>query len=468
MLLVPAPVRGGDAPSNLADVIAPLLPAVVNVSVELIPEGPPAKPGEAGQGARYPMSVGSGFIIDAAGIIVTNKHVIDNAYEIRVLLNDNTPLPATVMGACACDIALLKVSPDKPLPTVKFGDSDELRIGDPVMAIGDPLGLGGSVSAGIVSALNRDIRTSSFEDFIQTDAAINHGNSGGPLFNVRGEVVGINTAIISPTTGSVGIGFAIPANDAAYVVDQIRHNGRVRIGWLGITVQQVTPAIALAVGMHDIGSSAIVTAVDESGPAAGKIRPGDVIRKFADKNFSASAPKNGAVADAVRKFASENFSDIQQFMRAVASTPIGQTTSMVILRDGVEQTIPLVVAEWPEDMKVAAAAPAGSTQPARADAPDLGLHLAALTDALRTAFNLAADQKGVLVTDITPGSAADDTNMRPGAVILQVQQDEVSSPAEVAERLSNARKQNRRYVLILILARVGPRWVPLALGPGAQ
>lgn len=445
MLLSPAPVRAAEASWSLADVIAPLLPAVVNISVKEIVMAPPAEPGQARQAPpRNKMSLGSGFIIDPAGIIVTNTHVIANAYEITVTLEDNTALRATVMGMCSCDIALLKVTPDNPLPTVKFGDSDNLRIGDPVVVIGNPLGLGVSVSAGIVSALNRDIRTGPFDDYIQTDAAINHGNSGGPLFNIKGEVIGINTAIISPTSGSVGIGFAIPANDSSYVVDQIRRNGRMRVGWLGISVQQVTPEIAQAAGLHDIWSSAIVTAVDPGGPSADSIHEGDIIRKFADKNFR----------------------DIREFMRAVAVTPIGQTTSVVILRDGVEHTLPLVVDEWPEDLKLIGVTPTGSTQLDRADQPDLGLHLAALTDELRSEYKLGADQKGVLVTDITPDSAAGNTKIRPGNVIVKVQQDAVNSPADVLERLDNARMQNRRYALILVQTKIGLRWASLALNPG--
>ena len=449
LLLSPASVRAAEPSWSLADVIAPLLPAVVNISVKQIIMAPPAEPGQVGSGApRNTMSLGSGFVIDAAGIIVTNKHVIDHADEITVTLQDNTPLRATVMGECPCDIALLKVTPDHPLATVKFGDSDSLRIGDPVVAIGNPLGLGGSVSAGIVSALNRDIRTSPIDDYIQTDAAINHGNSGGPLFNIKGEVVGINTAIISPTSGSVGIGFAIPANDANYVIDQIRKNGRVRVGWLGIGIQQVTPAIAQAVGLHEIWSSAIVTRVDQAGPSAGKIQEGDIIRKLADKPFH----------------------DIREFMRSVAITPIGQTTSVTILRNGVEQTVPLLIQEWPEDLKMAAGTQSqtASSQLALADQPDLGLHLAPLTDEMRSKDKLGAAHKGVLVADITPGSAASDSEISPGDVILKVQQDAVSNPADVQERLDNARTQNRHYVLILVQGKDGPRWVSLPLGSSPQ
>ena len=452
LLVLPAPVRAGEASWSLADVIAPVLPAVVNISVKQIIMASPAEPGQVGRAPpRNTMSLGSGFIIDPTGIIVTNKHVVDNAYEITVTLQDNTPLQATVMGQCPCDIVLLRVKPDKPLPTVKFGDSDSLRIGDPVVAIGNPLGLGNSVSAGIVSALNRDIRTSPIDDYIQTDAAINHGNSGGPLFNIKGEVVGINTAIISPTSGSVGIGFAIPGNDASYVIDQIRRNGRVRVGWLGIGIQQVTPAIAQAVGMREIVSSAIVTRVDQAGPSAGKIQEGDIIRSFADKPFR----------------------DIRELMRAIAVTPIGQATSVVILRDGVEQTMPLTIDEWPEDMKLAAAGlatgtPAASTQLARADEPDLGLHLAALTDDARVKYKLGADQKGVLVTEITPGSAAGDSEINPGDVILRVQKDDVTSPADVQQHVDEARKHNRRYALILVLNKDGRRWASLPLSPSPQ
>jgi serine protease Do len=445
--LLPGPARAGEATTtwSLADVIAPLLPAVVNISVKQLIMPVAGPDGQMGR-PRNTMSLGSGFIIDPTGVIVTNKHVIDNAYEITVLMQDGASYQATVMGGCACDIVLLKVAPDKPLPTERFGDSDSLRIGDPAVAIGNPLGLGGSVSAGIVSALNRDIRTSPFDDYIQTDAAINHGNSGGPLFNVKGEVVGINTAIISPTSGSVGIGFAIPANDANYVVDQIRRNGRVRIGWIGVSIQQVTPAIAQAEGMRDIWSSAIVTGVDHDGPSAGKIQEGDIIRKFADKNFN----------------------DIREFMRDVAIAPIGDTTTATILRDGAEMTVQLRVEEWPEDMKLVASASAGTVQFARADEPDFGLHLADLTDEARTKNKLGPDQKGALVTDVSPGSAASESDISPGDVILKVEHDDVATPADVQARLDKIRTQNKRFALVLFQSKDGPRWASLPLGATAQ
>ncbi len=264
----------GTGEMDRADLIAAVMPAVVNVSTVLARHAPSTRsaqdlPGEIAPNAVPPVThgFGSGFIIDKSGIIVTNRHVVENAIRITVTLQDNTSLTATRIGRLSrADVALLQVKASGPLPTLTLGDSDQLRVGDPVIAIGNPLALGGSVSAGIVSGLNRDIRTTPFDDFIQTDAAINHGNSGGPLFNTRGEVIGINTAIFSPTEtgGSIGISFALPINDAKFIIDQTLRYGRVRAGWLGISMQSVTPDIANAIGLG-IPRGSIVGSVEPGG-----------------------------------------------------------------------------------------------------------------------------------------------------------------------------------------------------------
>jgi len=315
-----AEARG--APDSFADLAARLLPAVVNVSTSqtvqqrqqsgpempMFPPGSPFEqffkdffnrqrpPGNRNESQprapeRRAQSLGSGFVIDPEGLIVTNNHVIDGADEISITLQDNTTLKASVVGRDeSTDLALLRVKPDKPLPYVEFGDSDAARVGDWVLAIGNPFGLGGSVTAGIVSARGRDINSGPYDDFIQTDAAINRGNSGGPLFNMDGKVVGINTAIYSPSGGSIGIGFSIPSKLAQNVVNQLRNYGQARRGWLGVRIQQVTPEIAESLGLKE-PTGAMIAGVNEGGPAdKAKIRNGDIVLKFNGqevKNMSA-------------------------------------------------------------------------------------------------------------------------------------------------------------------------------------
>ena len=261
--------HAGEIGVDLSDLVPKLLPAVVNISTRQLVVSTTGKPGQiSDQSASTRQSLGSGFIIDASGVIVTNNHVIANAYDITVTLQDNQELKATLVAtSTVADLAVLKVNAAKPLPTVAFGDSSVLRVGQPVVAIGNPLGLGGSVSAGIISALNRDLMSSPYDDYIQTDAAINHGNSGGPLFNLKGEVIGVNTAIFSPLPqgGSIGLGFSIPSDSVQFVIGQLRKYGTVRAGFLGAHIQQVTADIAQSVGLTEI-TGAIVDDVVPGGP----------------------------------------------------------------------------------------------------------------------------------------------------------------------------------------------------------
>ena len=357
------------APDSFADLAAKLLPAVVNISSTQaaqaragapgagpeIPMFPPGSPfeqffkdflnrnrpgGPAGEATtsrrpdRRMQSLGSGFIIDASGLVVTNNHVIDGADEITVTLQDNTSLKAKVLGRDETgDIALLQVKPDKPLPAVQFGDSDTERVGDWVLAIGNPFGLGGTVTAGIVSARGRDIRQGPYDDFIQTDAAINRGNSGGPLFNMDGQVIGMNTAIYSPSGGSIGIGFSIPANMVKAVVAQLKDFGHPRRGWLGVRIQQVTPDIAESLGLKD-ASGAMVAGVNDGGPAdKAKIRNGDIILKFNNQDVK----------------------EMRSLPRIVADSEVGKSVPVLLWRDGKEVTVQATLAEKPDDVQVAAA-----------------------------------------------------------------------------------------------------------------
>ncbi len=416
------------------------------------PQGPGQGPGQQGQPGRPPgqqaprraQSLGSGFIIDPAGIVVTNNHVIEGADEINVVLQDNTTIRAELLGADPrTDVAVLRVRHDRPLPSVQFGDSDGAQVGDWVVAIGNPFGLGGSVTAGIVSARGRDIRQGLYDDFIQTDAAINRGNSGGPLFNLNGEVIGINTAIYSPTGGSIGIGFSIPSNLARNIVAQLRDQGRVRRGWLGVNIQQMTDEIAESLGLRNGVRGALVARAQEGGPAAaGGIQAGDVILRF-----------NG-----------QEVREMRNLPRIVADTPVGNQVPVVVWREGREQTVQVTVAELPGDQQQAAVQP-NQPQPRQQqmELSGLGLRIAPITPELRERFSLRAESRGVVVTEVSPNSPAAERELRPGDVIVEVQQERVSSPQEVQERLERLRRQNRATALLLVESAQGQRWVPLRL-----
>src|SRR5499433_2072742 len=351
-----APATAARGPENIADVAEQVIDAVVNIStsqkvdprVSQLPDVPPGSPmeeffdqffknrrgpGGSDQAPRRVNSLGSGFIIDASGLVVTNNHVITDADEVSVILNDGTTLKAEVIGRDQkTDLALLKVMPTKPLRAVRFGDSDKLRLGEWVIAIGNPFSLGGTVTAGIVSARNRDIQSGPYDNYIQTDAAINRGNSGGPLFNLNGEVIGVNTAIISPSGGSIGIGFAVPSKTVVPVVDQLREFKEVRRGWLGVRIQQVSDEIAESLSIKP-ARGALVAGVDEKGPAqpAG-IEPGDVIVKFDGKEIK----------------------EMRDLPRVVADTPVGKEVPVLVIRKGREETRTVTLGRLEDGEKQAA------------------------------------------------------------------------------------------------------------------
>jgi serine protease Do len=446
-VLAPA-AQASESGIDLSDLVPKLLPAVVNISTRQLVTPPAGKPGQISQqSASTRQSLGSGFIIDPSGIIVTNNHVIANAYDITVTLQDNQALKATLVAtSTVADLAVLKVNAGMALPTVPFGDSTVLKVGQPVVAIGNPLGLGGSVSAGIISALNRDLMSSPYDDYIQTDAAINHGNSGGPLFNLKGEVIGVNTAIFSPLPqgGSIGLGFAIPSENVQFVIEQLRKYGTVRAGFLGAHIQQVTPEIARAVNLPEI-TGAIVDDVVPGGPAekAG-IAAGDVILRVGGRPIT----------------------DTRAVARAIAVEPIGQPTDLVIWRAGQEMPLRVTVVEWPGDLVAdgPGAAPPPAPQPANAMAQnDMGLQLAPLNDALRKKYQLPASRKGVVVTAVTPLSPAYDRGMTPGDVIEKVQTQTVNSLTELRQKVQAERAKGAEYVLLLVRDDDGPRWVAMPL-----
>ena len=339
--------------------------------------------GEGGQ--QQVQSLGSGFVVDAAeGIVVTNNHVIADADEIEVNFSDGSKLKAELVGTdTKTDIAVLKVDPTlKKLKAVKFGDSDKMRIGDWVMAIGNPFGLGGTVTVGIISARNRDIDAGPYDDFIQTDAAINRGNSGGPLFNMYGEVVGINTAIISPSGGSIGIGFSIPAEMAVGVVSQLREFGETRRGWLGVRIQPVTDEIAESLGIK-VAKGALVSGIIKGGPVDnGVIEVGDVIVKFDGRDIDES----------------------RELPLAVAESPVGKVVDVVIMRKGEEMTVKVTLGRLEEGEKLAEAegTPPEAEGGPVATAAILGMTVGELTDEARSKFGIGPDVSGVVVTEVTP------------------------------------------------------------------
>jgi serine protease Do len=315
-------------------------------------------------------------------------------------------------------------------------------VGDWVLAIGNPFGLGGSVSAGIVSARGRDIQQGPYDDFIQTDAAINKGNSGGPLFDMHGNVIGINTAILSPSGGSIGLGFAIPSGEARVVVDQLRQFHRARRGWLGVRIQQVTPDIAETLGLHG-ADGALVAGVNTGGPAdRAHLQNGDVLLTF-----------NG-----------QKLRESRTLPRVVAETPIDQKVPVDLWRNGKPMTIQVVVAEMPEEAHAAAAAVDTHHAPPPSTVVDLngmGMKVAPLSDDLRTRFKLDAKQKGVVITDVGQEGTASDRGLKPGDVIVEVQQQSVASPADIRKHLNDARAEGKKSALLLVQGKDGMRWVPL-------
>ena len=455
MALAATPAQARPAPDGFADLAERLLPAVVNISTTqtvsvnrgpVIPDFPEGSPfreffdefferhGRPDSGPRRATSLGSGFLIDAEGYIVTNTHVIADADEVTVTLSDDRALTAEIVGRDPkTDIALLKVDPEGGLPSVGWGDSDASRVGDWVVAIGNPFGLGGTVTAGIISARARDINAGPYDNFIQTDAAINRGNSGGPLFNLDGEVIGVNTAIFSPSGGSVGIGFAVPANLAKQVVNDLKDYGRTRRGWLGVRIQTVTPEIAESLGL-DEARGALVASVTQGGPAeAAGVRAGDVVLTF-----------NG-----------RSIEEMRQLPRIVAETEVGADVLVDLWRDGGSTSVSVELGELEaaEDSGLLAS----NTMPSSPSAPGtvdgatlLGLTVRPITPEMAATFDLPGDTPGVVIIDVDADSDAADKGLRPGHVIVEVNQAPVANPDEVRAALDQARNAGRSSVLLLV------------------
>jgi serine protease Do len=460
----PALARG---PDGIADVAEKVIDAVVNISTSqtveakgggggggegrgAMPQLPPGSPfeeffddffknrrGGPGGGSKggdlqphKTNSLGSGFIIDTAGIVVTNNHVIADADEINIIMNDGSKFKAELVGVDKkTDLAVLKFKPAKPLIAVKFGDSDKLRLGEWVIAIGNPFSLGGTVTAGIVSARNRDINSGPYDSYIQTDAAINRGNSGGPLFNLDGEVIGVNTLIISPSGGSIGIGFAVPSKTVAGVVDQLRQFGELRRGWLGVRIQQVTDEIAESLNIKP-ARGALIAGVEDKGPAkpAG-IEPGDVVIKFDGKDIK--EPKD--------------------LSRVVADTAVGKEVDVVIIRKGAEETRKVTLGRLEDGDKAVQASAKSQPEPEKpVTQKALGLDLATLSKDLRSRYKIKDSVKGVIVTSVDASSDAAEKRLSAGDVIVEVAQEAVSNAADVKKRVDQLKKDGKKSILLLV------------------
>jgi serine protease Do len=403
----------------------------------------PAHPRE-----RKSNSLGSGFVIDPSGIIITNNHVIADANEVTVIFTDGQKLKAEVVGKDAkVDVAVLRVKPDKPLKAVKFGDSEKMRVGDWVMAVGNPFGLGGSVTAGIISARNRNIDSGPYDSFFQIDAAINKGNSGGPLFNMDGEVIGINTAILSPSGGWSGIGFANPAASVVPVIEQLQRYGETRRGWLGVRIQNVDESIAESLGLGKV-RGALVAGVDEKGPAkAAGIQTGDVIVKFDGIDIKES----------------------RELPKIVAMTPVGKDVEIVVMRQGKDVPVSVKLGRLEDsERKVALDADKGDSKKPLVETPvhkALGMEFSSLDDATRRKFSIKESiATGVVVTGVDPDSAAADKHIQPGEIVFEINQEPVKTPGEVGKKLQSLKEEGKKLALLLISSPQGEvRFVAISL-----
>ena len=464
LLWLPVEADARGAPNSFADLAERLLPAVVNISTTQKIEGrsgqempqfdfPPGSPfrdffeefnRRRRDAPRKGTSLGSGFIIDKSGFVVTNNHVIDGADEISVVLQGGKKYDAKLIGKDAkTDLALLQIKPEGDLPALEWGNSTKARVGDWVMAIGNPLGLGGTVTAGIISARGRDIRSGPYDDYIQTDAPINRGNSGGPLFNLDGEIIGINTAILSPSGASIGIGFAIPSNLAKGVIEQIKEFGTTRRGWLGVQIQTVDDAIAESLGLDEPRGALVAGVIKDSPAEAADFKTGDVILKF-----------DGVKVPESRKLP-----------RIVADTSVGKSVAVVVWREGKRVKLSVKLGELEKvDQASFTTSRGGSKSKERTESLDeLGLTVAPLTKEMAKRFEVNRDVEGVMITKVARDSSARDKGLRPGNIIVEVNQQKVSSPAEVAAQIEEAKKADRRSVLLLVDQDGDLRFVALKL-----
>jgi serine protease Do len=444
------------APESFAELAEQISPSVVNITTSamvagnaadgpMVPEGSPfedffkdfADPDN--NQPRRSEALGSGFVISEDGYIVTNNHVIEGADEIEIEFFGGKKLPAKLVGTdTKTDIALLKVESETPLPFVAFGNSDLMRVGDWVVAMGNPLGQGFSVSAGIVSARGRELQ-GTYDDYLQTDAAINRGNSGGPLFNMDGQVVGVNTAILSPNGGSIGIGFSMASNVVTKVVDQLREFGETRRGWLGVRIQDVTPDVAEAMGLGD-ATGALITDVPDGPAKEAGLLAGDVITQFDGQPVA----------------------DSRGLTRRVADAPVGSAVPVIVLREGQTTTLSVVLGRR-EEAEADEVTPAAATPEEPAEAKILGLKLMPLTDEMSATLQLPAGSEGLAVTDVDATSEAYTKGMREGDVITEAGQQKVVTLDDLQGRVDEAKEAGRKSLLLLVRREGDPRFVALSV-----
>lgn len=463
--------EAGVMPQSFADLVEQVAPAVVNITTSAVvsqpsggrgpafPEGSPFEdlfrdfgfpgmpggpdgPGGPG-GPQRSNALGSGFVISADGYIVTNNHVIEGADEIEIEFYSKKTLPAKVIGTDPnTDVALLKVESDEALPFVEFGNSDDARVGDWVLALGNPLGQGFSASTGIVSARSREL-SGTYDDYLQTDAAINRGNSGGPLFNLKGEVVGVNTAILSPNGGSIGIGFSMASNLVSKVVDQLREFGETRRGWLGVKIQDVTPDMAEALGI-DVEAGAMITDVPDGPAKDAGLKSGDVIISF----------DGGEVKDT------------RELVRRVAEAPSGEAVDVTVLREGKEETLSVTLGR--RETAEGQSAEDGEATGTVKDGEALGLTLTPLTPQMAVEMDLAQDMRGLLIQQVDPASEASEKGLMVGDIITEAGQQPVQTLDDLNARIDEAREAGRKSVLVLIRRENEPLFVALPIGEKAE
>jgi serine protease Do len=449
-------VQAFGAPESFAELAEKISPSVVNITTSamvaapadgmpMVPEGSPFQDffddfgGPGPGGPQRSEALGSGFVISEDGYIVTNNHVIEGADEIEIEFFSGERLEAKLVGTDPkTDIALLKVESDKPLPFVSFGNSDLMRVGDWVMAMGNPLGQGFSVSAGIVSARGREL-SGSYDDYIQTDAAINRGNSGGPLFNMDGQVIGVNTAILSPNGGSIGIGFSMGSNVVTKVVDQLKEFGETRRGWLGVRIQDISPEIAESMGL-EAAAGALVSDVPEGPAKDAGIMAGDVITRFAGQEVASS----------------------RDLTRRVADAPIGEAVPVIVLRDGKTETLQVTLGrrEEAEAVTIPASAP---TDAGPKEMETMGLTLAPLNDEMREKLGLDPSAEGLMILKVDQASEAFTKGLTEGDLITEVGQQKVVRLQDLEDRIQEAKDAGRKSILLLVRRGGDPRFVALSI-----
>jgi serine protease Do len=430
---------GRSMDSNEAAVLRQVAPAVVSISVWKA-----KAPDQPGGSMRRVKTYGSGFIIDPSGIIVTNQHVIDSALEVTVVLNDGTRAPGTVIDASPMtDLAVLKIETGHPLPTLAWGNSESLQVGDPVLTVGNGLDLGTSVSSGIVSGLNRNFSDSPFDSYIQTDAVINHGNSGGPLIDHDGKVVGVDEALINPSSsGFIGVGLAIPTSIAKFVTGRLLDPRHPAPGWLGFNLQDITPPLAEPLGAPRT-AGAVVSEVVPAGPASqAGLQDGDVVDQI-----------DGQALD-----------DSRAFQRAIAMHTPGAVVHLTVWRSGQKQDVPVTVAGWPNYKPNGGVMTGNEATEMMKAMPDLGVRFAALDDAERTQYKLSPNLSGVLIAHVEADSEASELGVQEGDVVEIVQGVHVTTPDDVHKAVQEAREKHLSWIAVLLQAKTGAIWLPISIG----